>query len=202
MKPVFSSLRKIGHVNVCYLDDSLLISNTYDNCFKNIEDMSNLLDSFGFTIHLNKSVFVPSQVITFLEFIIDSISMTIKLTDEKKDNLIQDCLRLQNKREVVIRDLAQVVGKMVASEPGVEYAALYYKPLEQAKTLALKQSKGNFDDKMLLDNQLRECIKWWIENVKTSNKLIVRSKPDIVLKWDSSKTGWGGLVDKSKLKTG
>jgi hypothetical protein len=55
---------------------------------------------------------------------------------------------------------------------------------------------------MLLDNQLRECIKWWIENVKTSNKLIVRSKPDIVLKWDSSKTGWGGLVDKSKLKTG
>ena len=202
MKPVFSSLRKIGHVNVCYLDDSLLISNTYDNCSKNIEDTCNLLDSLGFTIHLNKSVFVPSQVITFLEFIIDSISMTIKLTDEKKDNLIQDCLRFQNKREVVIRDLAQVVGKMIASEPGVEYAALYYKPLEQAKTLALKQSKGNFDDKMLLDNQLRECIKWWIENVKTSNKLIVRSKPDIVLKWDSSKTGWGGLVDKSKLKTG
>ena len=161
-----------------------------------------MLDSLGFTIHLNKSVFVPSQDITFLEFIIDSISMTIKLTDEKKDHLIQDCLRLQNKREVVIRDLAQVVGKMVASEPGVEYAALYYKPLKQAKTLALKQSKGNFDDKMLLDNQLRECIKWWIENVKTSNKPIVRSKPDIVLKWDSSKTGWGGLVDKSKLKTG
>jgi len=61
---------------------------------------------------------------------------------------------------------------MVASEPGVEYAALYYKPLEQAKTLALKQSKGNFDDKMLLDNQLRECIKWWIENVKHPTNLL------------------------------
>ena len=55
---------------------------------------------------------------------------------------------------------------------------------------------------MLLDNQLRECIKWWIENVKTSYKPIVRSKPDFVLKSDSSKTGWGGLVDKSELKTG
>ena len=113
MKSVFSSLRKIGHVNVCYLDDSLLISDTHDNCSKNIEDTCNLLDSLGFTIHLNKSVFVPSQVITFLGFIIDSIYMTIKLTDEKKDNLIQDCLRLQNKREVVIRDLAQVVGKII-----------------------------------------------------------------------------------------
>ena len=32
--------------------------------------------------------------------------MTIKLTDEKKHNLIQDGLRLQDKREVVILVLA------------------------------------------------------------------------------------------------
>ena len=95
MSPVFSSLRKIGHVNnVCYLGDSLLISDTYDNCSKNIEDTCNLLDSLGFTIHLNKSVFCSKSGYNIFR-VYYRFYMTIKLTDEKKDtsNLIQDCLK-------------------------------------------------------------------------------------------------------------
>jgi hypothetical protein len=36
MKPVFSTLRKQGHTNVAYIDDTLLISPTKEECIENV----------------------------------------------------------------------------------------------------------------------------------------------------------------------
>ena len=65
LKPVYSVLRKNGHVNLAYIDDSLLISETYNDCLHNISDTCKLVDSLGFTVHLEKSVFILTQSITF-----------------------------------------------------------------------------------------------------------------------------------------
>ena len=82
LKVVFSQ-RKIGHKNVAYIDDSLLISSTYSECKTNIKDTVHLLDSLGFTIHPIKSVLEPTQTITFVGFVINSQNMCVKLTTEK-----------------------------------------------------------------------------------------------------------------------
>ena len=43
-----------------------------------------------------------------------------------------------------------MVEKMVASDPGVDYAALFFKPLEKVKVHQLHINKGNFDCYMKL----------------------------------------------------
>jgi len=149
LKPVYSVLRKNGHVNVAYIDDSLLISETYD-CLHNISDTCKLVDSLGFTVHLEKSVFIPTQSITFVGFIIDSRLMTVKLTEEKMSQIVENCEAMLNKCEVTIREFVQLIGRMVASEPGVKFGPLYYKPLETVKDQALQISKGNFDEKFIV----------------------------------------------------
>ena len=45
MKPVFSSLRNIGHNNVSYIDDSLLKGDTREDCAENIFETVQLVDS-------------------------------------------------------------------------------------------------------------------------------------------------------------
>lgn len=40
---------------------------------------------------------------------------------------------------ITIRKFAQLIGKCVASEPGVQFAPLYYKSLETERDVALKQ---------------------------------------------------------------
>ncbi|CAG2191971.1 unnamed protein product [Mytilus edulis] len=65
LKVVFSKLRSKGHCNTPYIDDSLLVSKTYAECQKNITDTVKLLDYLGFTIHPDKSVLQPTQVIVF-----------------------------------------------------------------------------------------------------------------------------------------
>jgi hypothetical protein len=39
---------------------------------------------------------------------------------------------------MTIREFARVIGKLVASEPGIQYAGLYYKHLEIERDTALK----------------------------------------------------------------
>ncbi|CAG2191649.1 unnamed protein product [Mytilus edulis] len=183
----------MGHVNVPYIDDSLLLGDTYHECLKNIEDTVTLLDGLGFTIHPEKSVFLPTQEIVFLGFIINTLNMTLQLTSERKKSLIEQCKLLLYQKKVTIRDLARVIGKMVASEPGVKYAPLYFKDLEHFKDKSLKGNQGNFDAIIELDIRSKELLHWWIDNIMFSYKSMTISQPSVIFYSDASKTGWGGF---------
>ena len=83
MKCVFFDLRKKSHCNTGYIDDSLLIGQLYDDCREHIRDTVALVDSLGSTIHPEKSVFIPTQEIHYLGFILNSREMTVQLTHKK-----------------------------------------------------------------------------------------------------------------------
>ena len=202
MKPVFSHLRKMGYTNICYIDDILLQGDTYEECLENVTQTTQLVDNLGLTIHPIKSVFEPCTSITFLGFIINSEDMTIRLTPEKAKELSDLCNNLSKRAEITIRELAQVIGKMVASESGMEYGPLYYKSLEIEKDKKLKENCGNFEAKIQISNSAKCSLNWWSNNIQLCFKSLILSEPDIVIKTDSSKTGWGGVVENTTLKTG
>ena len=52
--------------------------------------------------------------------------MTVCLTPEKANNLILCCKELLRLDSFSLRELARVIGKMVASQPGVFHAPLFY----------------------------------------------------------------------------
>ena len=83
LKPMFSTLRKLGHTNVAYIDDSLLQSDTFEGCKLNIRDTLDLADSLGLTVHPEKSIIIPTQCIEFVGFMLDSRDMTIRLATRK-----------------------------------------------------------------------------------------------------------------------
>ena len=91
LKPVYSSLRSKGHVNVGYIDDSYLQGDTYEECKHNVQDSVNLFEKLGFLPHPEKSVFEPTQIITFLGFVINSVTMSITLTPEKALKVSMAC---------------------------------------------------------------------------------------------------------------
>ena len=120
MKPVYSTLRQYGHTNVAYIDDSLLIADTPLECTNNVKDTACLLQNLGFFIHEKKSVFIPTQMITFLGNVIDSVSMTVTLPKEKVDRIKDECLRLQKKNKTSIREVSRIIGILVSSFSAVD----------------------------------------------------------------------------------
>ena len=53
---LFTELRKKGFINHSYLDDSLLIGDTLDECQNNVASMIDYSGNAGFVIHPEKSV--------------------------------------------------------------------------------------------------------------------------------------------------
>lgn len=190
-KVPFSHLRSRGHISVVFVDDSYLQGNTYEACVYNIRNTIDLLQSLGFTIHSTKSILTPTQKITFLGFVIDSVNMTLEITEDKKNKIYELCNKLLTSNKITIRMLASVIGNFVASFPAVPLGPFFYRKLEQQKIDGLKFNKGNFDANIKLNEKSKEEICWWKNNIFQSYARIDIPNPDITIYTDASHIGWG-----------
>ena len=195
LKQVLATLRVNGLYIIVYIDDLLLIGHSYEKCISTIIDTLILLDKLGFVIHPLKSLFVPVQKIIFLGFLINSHTMTICLTDEKKAKLVSLINNILASDTIRIRSVAQVIGHMVSSFPAIEYGPLYYRKLDKDKSNALAIHKGNFEAPMSISSEAKVELNWWLTNLPTSFKNILPTPIDGVLYSDASKIGWGAVLE-------
>ena len=197
LKPVYTVLRKKGHVSSGYIDDAYLQGNTYGDCACNVVDTVDLFSTLGLVVHPDKSVFEPTQSLEFLGFLLNSILMRITLTSQKVEKIQSACASLLNKSSrVSIRNVSRVIGLLVSSFPGVMFGPLYYRALERDKVQALKSSRGHFDSYMSLSQNAIEELQWWIASLPTAYNEINHGTPDIVINTDASLTGWGGVLNE------
>lgn len=105
LKPVYSALRGAGHLSSGYIDDSYLQGDTFQECHGNVVDTTTMFTRLGFFVHPEKSVFVPSQRLTFLGFDLDSVHMTVAPTAAKIEILFASCNSLLQKSTPTIRQV-------------------------------------------------------------------------------------------------
>lgn len=138
VKAPFCHLRKLGHQSSPYIDDSLLVGQTYDACAANVIDTTQLIDNLGFIAHPDKSVFDPTQQLDFLGFTLNSKTVQVTITPGKKLKLIEKCRALLTKDCSTIHKVARVIGLLISSFPGVAMDPLYYRITEADKIAAIK----------------------------------------------------------------
>ena len=201
LEPVFASLHELGYESSVYVDDSLVLVQTCQECFDNVLATVSLLQELGFVIHPTKSIFVPTQKITFLGFKIDTLNMTLTLISNKKENIRNIAAVLLLKQSSSIRTLASFLGNIVSSFEAVPNGNLFYRNIEQQKIEALKTSKGNFDIniKQLSSASLSE-ITWWHKHIMHA-KLSIKPTPDIdyVIYTGASESDWGAHDDINSI---
>lgn len=183
LRPIFAHLREKGYQSVIYIDDSYLQGYSFEICKHNIEATVKLLLQLGFTINETKSVLVPTQELEFLGFKLNSINMTITLTDNRKHKILNVCNKLLN-------DIC-CCSSFIAALPGVKYGQLHYRAIEHDKNLALKKSKGKYNKSMTLSSSAQQDVTWWITNVLETQKFLHPSKVALTIYSDASLEGWG-----------
>ena len=124
MKSVSSSLRQMGHQVMNYLDDFFLVGDTSEECKDAFIDSYDLLIKLGFSIHPDKSQFIPVQKIEYLGFTLDSTPMTMSLTDIKQQKIktLFDETFQSKKRK--IRQIAKVLSTFEAALPAIKFRRL------------------------------------------------------------------------------
>jgi len=200
LKPVYATLRKQGHLNVGYIDDSYLQGDTIQECQTNVTDTCCLFTKLGFIIHPVKSVLQPVQTLVFLGFVLNSVRMTVCLPPEKIFRVKEQCSKLISSATISIQELAEAIGLLVSSFPGVLYGPLFYRHLEHDKTMALRQNKGNYQAHIKLSQDSLAELQWWCNNIETADYPICtpNAKIDVTLYTDASNKGWGAVMSGEK----
>ena len=100
-----------------------------------------------------------------------------------------------------IRDVAELIGILVASFTGVEYGRLHYRALDKDKVQALKTARGNFDASIVLSSTAKEDVTWWIDNIEGETRCISHGACVAFLSTDTSGEGWGAIYSESADST-
>ena len=194
-KPILGYLRERGHSLVGYIDDFCIKADSKDECSKSVKTVGNTFDDLGFTVHPRKSVFEPTQRIEFLGFILDSVKMEVAVGDTKAEDVVNRINNFLDKDEVTIRDLAQIVGTLVALNAGVWIGPLFWRRLDIEKARLLKLYKGDFNQVIFISDVVKNDLNWWIGNIQDFPSKVLKEEPAFVLTTDASLDGWGAIKD-------
>ena len=83
LRPVVGLLCSIRVRCIIYLDDILILAQRKDMLLHQTEATLELLESLGFLVNYKKSQLLPTQIITFLGFTVDSTKRQLSLPPEK-----------------------------------------------------------------------------------------------------------------------
>lgn len=198
-----SQSRKQGATVSTYIDDSFIKAQLLEQTRQSVKTVVKITDDAGFVTHPKKSELEPVQIKKHLGFIINSLDMTLKISNERVQKIKDLCdaiiEKVQQKQKVPLRLLAKAVGAMVSSLPANPYGRLDIRRVETCLNCKLNAVQRNYDKKVSFHNNSTydvKCItdiKRWRDEIQFVKAPIVRPLPKVHLESDSSDQGWGGV---------
>jgi hypothetical protein len=184
-----------------YLDDTLLRAATRRGAWTDLRVFGQLLQLAGFFLHREKSVYEPTQVITYLGFVIDSRVMTIRLPEKKEAKIraaITQALHdAENNVPWEIRRAAQLIGWLLAALPACRYGQGHFRSLENAKKWALFDNDFNYDaEDVLWSTQQQEDLQWWLQQPSPISRCFEVKPYTADFTTDASLEGWGVVFEE------
>lgn len=198
MLPVFAFVREQKGNCFHYIDDSFVIDEKYDTCQEILKFLAQTLDDLGFVIHDEKSVTQPTQKLTFLGFIIDTVQMRVTPTSKKVEKIKTTGEALLRKEWMTIREVASFVGLAQSYAEASDYGRNHLKEIEIEGIKALACNQGRFEAKMWLRRPAKQNILWWIQNIANVSKDLSGKKPELCMETDASLKGWGAILEGKK----
>ena len=165
----------------------------YKDCLDNIHETKLLLEGLGY--------FLPTQVIAFLGFEVNTVNMAISLTNAKKNKIKDLCVTTLSNPTLTIRQVASLLGNIAASLEVVPYGRLHYRYLEQNKIMAL-ETRGNFENPCTITPETSKDIIWWGRGgniLDAIASLHPTTEAGLAIFIDASNKGWGASTNDQTI---
>ena len=105
---------------IIYLDDILILSNSFQQCLLDAQFVVDLLDSLGFMTKAKKSITTPAQSFFYLGYLWNTLDMTCTLPPEKLDNIKFYCREVLKNQTFPLQLLLVLNGVVLAARPAVK----------------------------------------------------------------------------------
>lgn len=155
--------RKGFDLIIVYLDDFLIISESKEACAQALSVLIELLRKLGFAIHWGKVV-DPTHRITFLGIELDSLSMMLRLPQDKLCALHQELQSFLNRKRASKRQLQSLAGRLSWAASVVKGGRVFLRRI--FNKIALLRHGSH---RTLLSVEVRNDICWWYQFIKVFN---------------------------------
>jgi len=155
----------------------------------------NLCSELGLVVNVEKSDLIPSQRFDFIGATFD---LCLNLVLPKEENRVSMSLRIRNFLQSQFRTAQGwlcMLGSLNSQFRFVPFGHLYLRPLQWHLKRHWSQAQGSLKDMIPLSPEVRECLKWWIQQLSRPVGVpLVPQSADIHMFTDASERGWGAHV--------
>ena len=150
-------------LTIVYLDDFLIISESKEHCAQALAALIHLLRKLGFSIHWGKVV-DPTNVITFLGIELDSLSMSLRLPDDKLNTLRDELNGFLNRKRATKRQLQSVAGRLSWAASVVKGGRVFLRRIFNQISMLRHASH-----RTLLSPIVKKDLLWWVQFLSIFN---------------------------------
>jgi hypothetical protein len=197
LAPVIAYLRKHGIQVYAYLDDILLVGDSFPDALDAVRMALQILTQAGYILNLKKSDLVPTQDLVYIGGRFRTALGQVFLPDNRIVALVecvQSFCKIGAYRSAL--QFLSLLGLMAASLQVVTYAHLHMRSIQwyvkdhwNRRDLSRKRLKLP----ILIRADLVEALQWWtvVDNLMVGRPFAA-PQPTVTVTTDASMEGWGG----------
>ena len=175
---------------VNYLDDFVVLGGSEKDCAHAQDTLHRVLVNFGFEV-AEKKVTPPRQKFKYLGIMIDSVSMTVSIDEDKLHRVKSEVLKLLDVQSCKRVDLEEVAGLLAHCATVVKGGRTFARRIYNT----LRDTVGEV---VLLDEIIQQDFLWWASFVTWFNgkaKVLGAGYGDLYVYTDSSNYGFGCHIE-------
>lgn len=173
-----------------YIDDFLLICETYDQCVRGLNVLLNLLRDLGFYVSWDKME-PPNTQVKYLGVIIDTVAMQLRLPADKLEKVCQTVNSFLHRTHANKRQLMSLAGSLAHCSKLVHGGRTFSR-----RVFNLIKLMPELGSVVRLPGWFGSDLEWWAKFVKCFNGTVgivsQLCQCEHVMYTDSSLSGFGG----------
>jgi hypothetical protein len=184
-----------------YLDDWLVRHAVRLVLMRQIPWLISLIESLGWMINQKKSVLQPTQCFEYLGLRFNTSKACVAPADHLILKTMSNASQIQDQELISPRQLSQFLGLINFLADFILHERLRMRPIQHWLLHRWKAHLEDLDVTFPVDVDLRNAMLPWKDQVRISSGIpLVSSPPQFRLFTDSSKTGWGALLNDMEVK--
>ena len=197
MDAALAPLRLRGMRVLNYLDDWLILAQSRSQLIEHRAILLDHLENLGITVNWAKSSLNPSQTIPFLGIVLDSQSMTARLSPQRVLNIQRAAKSFRRGVFTPLRKFQRMLGLMASASSVLRLGLLRMRPLQfwlKARVPRRAWVSGHLPLKVDQDC-VTALVPWMANDWYQSGVSLGTSSRVRMVSTDASTSGWGALLE-------
>lgn len=173
-----------------YLDDWWACGDSYESALSTLNTIIDICEEAGFVIQESKTC-LPTTRLEFLGIVIDSLSQTLSISDERLQEILSDLQSWMYKKSATKREILSLIGRLMFCSKVIRAGHLFIRRL-----IHLSKKPKKLHHRVRITPQARSDIMWWVTCIASHNGITMFPKQfDVwsaeIIFTDSSDIGLG-----------